>query len=456
MAADQNINVSVTVTTDQPVQGVASFNIPLFVGVPKSTFLDRVRWYESVTDVNNDSDLSYAMSQALLAAFAQNPTSARIGAARADADTIMVVDYNISGAGVEDAGKEYTFTIEGVTSTYTTLGTEADAGALATAIAAQLVTDLAALNVTPSASTTHVLITADSAADAFLYDAVENSDKYSLSSPDITSPWAALTLDGELDLILEDNSEWYGFCIQSFEEETNKEAAAWAETAKKLFVAQTSDDVVRDNTAGNLFEDLAALAYVQSAGWWHKRDSEFLSFALTAKTLAADPDETTTIWAYKSLVGITSDSAFLTTTQKNNISGNNGNYYLPFFSSPVTGDGKTFSGEWIDVTITVNWTEARIAESIAQQFINFSNRKSKVPYTDPGITVIDSAMLEVGKLGEEVGHFTDGSFSTSVPLASSVSSTKKQSRRLDATFEAELQGAIQFVTITGNVVTSLG
>jgi hypothetical protein len=149
----------------------------------------------------------------------------------------------------------------------------------------------------------------------------------------------------------------------------------------------------------------------------------------------------------------TLSSTFIAALSEANIS-----YVLNVASKNITMGGKTNAGEWIDVIRFRDWLQ----NDMQVRVVNLLVVNSKIPYTDNGIGLVENQMIASLKDGQkyqgiapteydEDGNAIEG-FTTSVPLASSLTSTQKASRVLeDCKFSARLAGAIHLVEISGSL-----
>jgi len=452
--ANFDVNVQVNVLTENPPAGVASFTTALIAGIGDWAG-SAVRSYESASDVNADSDLKYPMVQALLAAFQQSPSPAIVKAGRMSADVAPSVDWSIEdGGGTSDGGDSFKIWYNDIEIEYVSPIAQNE-DAIATGLRNAANTALAAEPVTVSGATNHVILTADTTSDPFLYDHLfDGSGDADFDARVVVSGYIPANIDDKLDALVSDDSDWYGFSIDSRVNADLDAAAAWAELQipKKMFIGQSSDADVLAGTAGAVTVDLKALGYEQSAILWKSNDAEQAAFAWLAKTLSADPDVETTIWAYKTLDGIISDETKVSTTEKNQVLDDYGSLFLPFKSTPVTGMGRSASGLPLDIIVTLNWVEARIQEAIVAQLIAYSNRNEKIPYTDIGISVMQATVEEVLANGVEAGHFEENSTEVTVPLLEDVSAADKTARLLRMRFVATAAGAIETVRVTGYIL----
>jgi hypothetical protein len=453
--ANFDINVVVTVTTEAPPAGIASFTVPIFVGSPDFAG-GLIRYYESASEVAADTDLGEPAETAATEGFSQSPGVASLGVARIPPTTPQVVEWTV--ATNPTAGDEFELRYNGIQCQYTAVALDT-ASDVADGLRTAAGLALAAEPVTVGGAGATASFTADTAEDTFSYGHWTDSATTTMSISSLTSQFTAALIDDGLDAIRAEDDDWYAFTLQSQDKDDIEAAAAWAEANQKLFIGQTWDPDSKTGGPGDPIAALEALGYLQSAVLWRHQSyaDQWSAFQWMCKTLAADPDDQTTIWAYKRLTGSTSDEDKLTATEKNEILDNYGSVYLPFKSTPVTGMGRTASGHPLDLVLTLNWVEARVQEAIVAELINYSNRNEKIRYTDIGISVIQQIIQGVLATGVEVGHFTqtEDSPSVTVPLLADVSAADKNARLLRCSFEAIAAGAIEFVTITGSVLVSV-
>ena len=92
--------------------------------------------------------------------------------------------------------------------------------------------------------------------------------------------------------------------------------------------------------------------------------------------------------------------------------------------------------------------------------------RPKVPYTDGGISLVQNQMIASLKSGQDAGGISEDEFdedghtipgfTTSVPLASSLTPAEKASRKLKrCTFKARLAGAIHHADLNGSLTYGL-
>lgn len=161
-------------------------------------------------------------------------------------------------------------------------------------------------------------------------------------------------------------------------------------------------------------------------------------------------------WANNPLAAVSPAKIGGTLVKK--LESNNFSWLCNIASKNVTLGGKTSGGEWIDVIRFRDWLQ----NDMQVRIVNLLIVNPKVPYTDRGIGLIENQMLASLKDGQKYGGIAESEFDeygaetkgyiTSVPLAASIPSTKKNSRVLsDCKFSARLAGAIHLVEISGQL-----
>ena len=177
-----------------------------------------------------------------------------------------------------------------------------------------------------------------------------------------------------------------------------------------------------------------------------------MSIAMAAKAMNFHAGEET--WALKQLAAVTPSK--LNTTAIKKMEAANFSYVITVASKNITQGGKTGGGEWIDVIRFRDWLQ----NDMQVRVVNLLVVNPKVPYTDPGISLVENQMLASLKEGQKWGGIApteydeDGNanpgYTTSVPLASNLTSTQKASRTLEeCAFTARIAGAIHMVNIKG-------
>lgn len=166
---------------------------------------------------------------------------------------------------------------------------------------------------------------------------------------------------------------------------------------------------------------------------------------------AKDPGTST--WKFKTLAGIIAtpktlmDSAELAIAE-----GKGANVYVERAGVSITREGIMVSGRFIDITRGVDWLDARMEERIFTELVNLE----KVPYTNEGMTIIESAMREVLSLALSRGVINPVSDSEdyilTVPNVFDIPIADRTNRLFpDIGFQALVGNSVHGVTVTGTL-----
>jgi hypothetical protein len=239
----------------------------------------------------------------------------------------------------------------------------------------------------------------------------------------------------------------------------DKDIAAWVESHTKVFIARSTDadvvDVASSSDTTSIAARLKALGYVRTAViYGAMADSQFPDAAILSVILPKAPGSYTL--KFKALVGVTIDA--LTTTQVTNAHNKNASVYINE-SIDMVDDGKTASGEWLDIVIGLDWITSQIQTNVMYVFAN----NDKLPFDDRGITVIGSAISQAMEAGISSTLLTQpelndkkqviGGYYLDLPKAADVSSADKAARTLNGVkATAFLAGAIHATTINVTVL----
>lgn len=266
--------------------------------------------------------------------------------------------------------------------------------------------------------------------------------------------------DEALDEAVQEDSDFYAVCagVRTNDNDEQKSVADWVLANERVGILQTSDEDVFDDQADtdilSVLEDeendrCAVLAYKAGSD----PDNEAADAAWVAQNIAVDPDQDTTTWKYSTLAGISTDN--LTTDEKNAVLSLSGNVYGTFFGQGSTAGGTLADGTFLDERISADWVKARTREAFAQAFLDYSNRGSKIPYTNEGFQVFEQAARDVLLLGEDVGHFVENTHFVDMPDRSEVTQSDVDNRILRFEFGAALSGAVHELVVDGTISVDL-
>lgn len=429
--------VQVTITTESAKVLQPGYGVPLILSAG-ATFPERARVYEDIDGLESDGfTSSMPEHKAASALFAQNPRPEEVIIGRlVNKPTMRWAVTPVVGNAVT-----YKLKIDGTEVSYTS-----DASATATEIIGGLKTAIDALSkaITTSDQTTYLRIVANTAGAWF-----------DVSSPDVSK--LGITMDNadpgfatDLSAIKVENNDWYAVLNPYASSAINVAVAAWVETNKKLFLAQTIDsDVLTVAWHATNSLDVGSLlrraAYARTALIYHPTNNEMAAAAWAGKLLPMDPGSET--WAFKTLSGVTAYS--LSSTNRSNATTKYVNTYEAIAGLNMTSPGKVSANEWIDTIRFIDWQETDAATGIFRVVAN----NPKLPYTDAGIAAVAAEVRASLARGVDAGGLADDPAPTvSVPKAADVSAQDKADRILrDITFDATLAGAIHEIRISGRV-----
>ncbi len=244
---------------------------------------------------------------------------------------------------------------------------------------------------------------------------------------------------------------WYGLALAGFNVSDYKSVADWAESNGKLF-GYTVD-------CADSIENPVPTTYSYAFGIGTKKtevneNNAYLAVAYLAKALTYQAGSET--WAYKTLSGVEYDE--FTTSDIAKLKAAGINYYVLCAGKAITLEGKTCSGEWIDVIRFRDW----LLNDMQTRIYNLFIKNAKVPYTDAGIALIQNQMIASLKEGQSVGGIAqteyddEGNeipgFTTTVPTSANIGDANKATRTLaGCSFTARLANAIHIVEISGTL-----
>lgn len=281
-----------------------------------------------------------------------------------------------------------------------------------------------------------------------VYKAAALAFKNGASKLYIAIPQDSEEITATLNRALE-TTGWYGFAV--ILEDANSELetiATWADANGKLFAYTVDCSEKIENPVGetNIYSFGFASKNITANAYTH--------IAVLAKVMTLQPGSET--WAYKTVSGIVAET--FTATEIENVKKARLNCYVNCAGKDITIDGKTTSGEWIDVIRFRDWLLSDMQTRIYSLFI----KNAKVPYTSAGISLIQNQMIASLKQGQSVGGIAetdydeDGveipGFTTTVPTSLNVTESDKKARTLaGCSFTARLANAIHLVEIKGSL-----
>lgn len=299
-----------------------------------------------------------------------------------------------------------------------------------------------------------------SPAPSKIYIAPIQTTTTTVENETVTTPEAVTTtVDRALD-----TDGWYVLCTAGVAASSYDDIADKIETTEKLFCYTELSGISSGSiTAGvDTTHDRTFGIFGKESGTQLDANipevNKYMSVAFVAKYLNYKSGTETAAFKQLKLV----KPASLSGTEINALKAKNLSYFTSVGGKNVTMEGTVCSGEWIDVMRFRDWQKNDMQVRVVNLFI----ANPKISLTDAGIALIENAMHESLKSGQDVGGIAPIEFdaegneipgyTVSVPLAANLSESQKASRSLDGfTFTARLAGAIHFADLKGNLVYSM-
>lgn len=441
--ASASLIVNVTILKSTRVVSQQAFNVPCIFGpsariVTPTAYTDAADMLVSNGGPFMTSDPEYIEANALMSQAITPPlfVVAPNTASAAQVDTFAVNTVTVA--------HQYKFTLGGIIISYTAGGGDTQEiilAALLTAIGVAYPTNPPVTGaVTGSGAGALLTLTSTTPGLGVSYTAIDSDLTHALVTAnhtiatDIAAAQAAVSTD----------DQFYGVIVCSHVASDIIQVATYIESQLLVYVTATLDAAVLSNSAGNVMAVLMGLAF----------DRTMIMYSAQANTNGPDgawmgyvlptiPGSAT--WAMKTLAGVTPDN--LTATQIANIQSNNGNIYVTEGGNGCTLEGITPAGEYFDVTIFLDWVASTIKTGIIAVETDPANLK--IPYTNQGITQIETPIRTTMQTGQDNGGWAPG-WTVFAPDANSVSAADKADRTLNGIgFNGELAGAIQKINVIG-------
>lgn len=197
-------------------------------------------------------------------------------------------------------------------------------------------------------------------------------------------------------------------------------------------------------------EDLKAIlakGYKNTAIFYHANTDNYPEAAWIGSTGSLDVGSVT--WKFRELNGIT--PLELSAAELNEIHELGANTYVTKAGDNVTSEGKSVSGEYIDVIHAKQY----VTYSIEYEVQKLLNKTDKVPYTSAGIAMIESVVKTVLQRCFNQGMIASdkdgiGIYGTSFKSRDEVDPAERVKREYnEGSFYFEIAGAIHSTTIRG-------
>lgn len=256
------------------------------------------------------------------------------------------------------------------------------------------------------------------------------------------------------EAIRAENDDWYGFGIVPVATEAaailteKKSVRDWADTQVKIFGTSSSDSGILDSSVStDEGTELSKTSSDRSFGVYRAaaNAAEYAEIGILSRMFGSfDPGSAA--FAYKKITGCTPDN--LLVGAKLAAWGKFMNTYTKVSGNLVFEKGQAFSGEWLDVTVGLDWLTSDIKSTIFTALV----QQPKLPYTRNGIQGVGSLLsASLGRAAYR-GILDGATISITLPDIATITAAQKQARVLpDVKFSATLQGAINSVLVNGTV-----
>jgi len=303
--------------------------------------------------------------------------------------------------------------------------------------------------VTASGTSPNLVLTADNAGEPFTASVSAPSDNLVLTTTTANTGYFEL-----LTAIAADDDTWFGLVIEDRADHHLRQAARYAEANNKFFFGQSDDSAgIGGSGSTDIVSILSALSYNNTAIMLYSDDAVPAAEAAMGAKLPVPLDRQVTTWAYANLVGILPDT--WSTTVQTNARTKGANIYSTKFSRNVMWEGTTVTGQYIDTTMTIEWTKRRLPPRIFDLFAEESANGARVPLSDQGIAQVLGIIEAFGDEGEDIGHFSAGTSEIiNPPRRSTLTDAEVSTRTINPYWQAEITGAIHVVNLTADLVSS--
>lgn len=434
MGADLDDVVSVTITTEDLTPSQLNFGKPLIAAFfPPTVFPERSREYSKVSEAIADGFDTNAVVIRKARVLIQNPKVKTFKIGRKENGTVQLILLTPNDT---TEGFIVTVTIISPDGTATVISRTNGAAETPTTIATALTALITAIvGLTATDNTGSLNADADTLGDLFDFTAIAGLAVLDQSvDPGVVA---------DLTAIRAFDSDFYGVTLDSNSKLEIAPAAAWAEAETLIFGAESSDDEVLQDTAGNIAETLEVAAYDRTFLLWSGTVLSGAAGAWIGDRFPADPGAST--WKFKQLTGIARDAH--STTAIANLRSNNANFYIARASINVTCDGTMASGRFIDITRTSD----ALIDQLQVEIFTLQVNLAKIPYTNASVSLAKSVIRGVirefqgsSALDPETAPIIEA------PLVEDVSTIDRGNRLLpDIEFSARIAGAIHEFQITG-------
>jgi len=452
MTIEDIVTVNVTATASQI--SLAGFGTPMVLAplaeIPAG-FTERIRFFTTEQEM---LDLGFITSDQTLiearAFFNQNPRVPRVAVGRRIAAVAQVTNVDLGGAAPDGT---YEITIN--STVFSFVASSSTVNAIITALHTAI--NLGSEPVTSTDNTGDLDLTADVAGIPFTVSTsapVPADFTVAVTTPSVGIP-------EDLSAISDENDDWYALHLTIRDAANILTTAAAIQPLTKFFHAQSSDADIITAVSTDVMSQLQALNFSRTMLTFEKVDATPTASAWSGTKLHEVAGQTT--WAFSTLVGVVATT--LTTTERANLQGKNGNYYQNFDGLPdLTQFGKMASTTGLLFADEVRGLDQLVQRIEVETLLILNKRPA---YTQGGINQVSAGtttaliqstndgFIAASRVNAVTGDTETPAFTVTPPLIQDISSTDRINRLLPPSnpirFEATLGGGVHKATIVGTV-----
>ena len=301
-------------------------------------------------------------------------------------------------------GEEYTITVNGSKLT-------AVCGVAATAadVATEIHTLADALAGVSSVDNTGSFTLSGATAADLVYLSAYSARRFAVTVGDSSAGDASEQLAAAAD----SNPDFYGILLDVKDATSIADAAAWAETNKKLLVVRVQD--AQALSGSGVLDTLFQAGYHRTAVCYSEDDSARFDAALLGRFLSTAPGASDP--QFKGAAGVTPSD--LSASQFAAVKAKNGITYTRTLGVPFSDGGRAVSGRPLAVTRNVDFLNARLEQLALGVFLN----QEITPLSGLGITLLETAIRQ--GLQEAVDAGILSSFDLIVPSEADITQDLK-------------------------------
>lgn len=250
-----------------------------------------------------------------------------------------------------------------------------------------------------------------------------------------------VTLATDLANILLEDSGWYTVISLYNSAAYVTDVATWTQANGRTYFFDSVDtpiETVAASIGTDIGATLLALNYSRTIGSFYPRPASMLPASIGARWLSTDPGKATA--KFKTLPGVVGLTN-LTDTYKTNIRARRMNSYEQVLTDKAFfWEGTVFSTTYrfIDVTRNADWLTDELSKALLGVFVG----NDIVPFSPPGIVLMEGAVRGVGQLAEDQEVILPG-WTVEVPDFEDISDADKEDRNLrNLKLQGQLTGAI--------------